>query len=327
MNLSNFTELIRVITINQTNMKKVYTLLLGIAFVVSAQCQLVIDESFEVAGEVPSEWTAIDEDGLTPSVPGLENWFIDTIGVGAFYEGRIFAQSLSWLEGFAPGNRNWLISPAINVTSDDFEYAWGGCPGQGTIYMDGYKIMLSTTGTELTDFTVELANYAQNINDTPGMFSDGIVHDAFDGDPDDGGNPAAGILTHHTVDLSAYNGQTVYVAILHDSDDDFRLYIDYIKVGPAADIVSVDELTGRTFDVNVFPNPASDQVTISFDSNVDSDATIQIVNSVGQVIDEKAVNTSISNTTSVDVSEYASGVYSARLNFGINIVEKRFIVQ
>jgi hypothetical protein len=307
-------------------MKKIYTILLGAAFAVSAQGQLVIDESFEVAGDVPMEWTAIDEDGLTPSVAGLENWVVDTIGTGAFYEGRIFAISLSWLDGFAPGNRNWLISPAVDVV-DGYEYAWGGCPGQGTIYMDGYKIMLSTTGTELADFTETLATYAQNINDTPGEYSDGIVHTAFDGDSTDGGNPAAGLLTHHSVDLSAYAGQTVYVAILHDSDDDFRLYVDYIKVGPSADIVSVDELTGRTFDVNVYPNPATEQVTISFDSNVDGDATLQIINSLGQVIQETAVNTAISNNAKINVSEYAAGFYTARLNFGANLVEKKFVVQ
>tara|TARA_B110000977_G_scaffold132886_1_gene169265 strand:- start:2901 stop:3827 length:927 start_codon:yes stop_codon:yes gene_type:complete len=308
-------------------MKKIYTLLLGAAFAVSVQGQLVIDESFEIGGEVPADWTAIDEDGITPNEAGYENWLVDTIGTGAFYEGRVFAISQSWLEGFAPGNRNWLISPAITVASDDYEYAWGGCPAQGTIYMDGYKIMLSTSGTDLASFTETLATYAQNINDAPGEYSDGIVHTAFEGDPTDGANPASGILRHHSVDLSAYNGQTVHVAILHDSDDDFRLYVDYIKAGPAGDIVSIDELTGRTFEVNVYPNPAANQVNISFDSNVDGKATLQILNSLGQVIEETSVNTNVSNTAKFNVSEYATGVYTARLNFGANIVDKRFVVQ
>ena len=171
-------------------MKKIYTILLGAAFAVSAQGQLVIDETFPTVGEISSDWITVDEDGLTPSVPGLENWAIIEVGAGALYEGRKFATSLSWLEGFAPGNRNWLISPSIAVSGSDFEYAWGGGPGQGTLYMDGYKILLSTTGTDLSDFTDTLAVYAENIDDTPGVFSDGIVHDEFDGDTTDGANPA-----------------------------------------------------------------------------------------------------------------------------------------
>jgi len=308
-------------------MKKFYMALLGVILVGTASAQLVIEEDFDEAGVIPADWIAVDEDMQPSNTPGQENWIVDTIGAGAFYEGRIFAISQSWLEGFAPGNRNWLISPAIDVASADYTYGWGGCPGQGTIYMDGYKVVLSTTGTDLADFTETLATYAQNINDTPGEFSDGIVHEAFVGDPTDGGNPASGVLVHNTVSLGDYVGETVYVAILHDSDDDFAYYLDYVQVGPAADVTSVDDLTGRTFNVNAYPNPATDIVTISAESNINGNITLDIFSPVGQLVDSKSVVLSGSETVTFNVSEYASGVYTARVNFGANVVEKRFVVE
>jgi len=302
--------------------------MLGAAFCATSMAQLVIDETFDTPGDF-GVFTPVDQDGQPSNLEGYGNWVVGELPqeAGELYAGSTMAISMSWLEGFAPGNSNWLFSPAIEVNSDDFTFAWAATPSQGNLYMDGYRVVLSTTDADPESFTEELAVYAQNIGDDVTMFSDGIMHDSWNGDETSQAAAANGILIHRELDLSAYNGQTVYVAIHHNSDDDAFLLVDYIKAGPAGDITAVDEVVGETFEVNVFPNPTSDVVQFSITSGQTKASSIEIVNQTGQVVFNQAIQNDNSSNLTVDVSSLPAGIYFGRVNFGRNIVEKAFVVK
>lgn len=89
---------------------------------------------------------------------------------------------------------NWLVSPAIEL-GGTLKFTIKGDPG----YPDNYEVLLSTTDAELTSFTTEL----QSMSATQGDFA---------------------------IDLSAYAGQTGYIAFHHVSTDCFALAITNLGI-------------------------------------------------------------------------------------------------
>ena len=104
-------------------------------------------------------WVNNDADGLDPfSFDDVERqWFgsefffdaLDSITGETTY----VVASLSYMANFAPGNRNWLIMPPINVTDDSYTLHWKSAPFQLPPYMDGYSVWASTDGNDLYGFS------------------------------------------------------------------------------------------------------------------------------------------------------------------------------
>ena len=88
---------------------------------------------------------------------------------------------------------NWLVSPLVNLggTLKYREWIRGDYP-------DTYEVRLSTTGKAISDFTTILRPMA-------------TCRDGW---------------TYEEIDLSAYAGRQGYIAIHHQSSDQFMLYID-----------------------------------------------------------------------------------------------------
>jgi|GEM_PF-1387103 hypothetical protein len=289
-----------------------------------ATAQLTIDEDFASPG-LSGDWTAIDEDGETPSVdPSFTTWFVDTVNAEGPYQGTIHAQSTSWLEGFAPGNRNWLISSAVEVDANT-NIAWAAAPAQGYLYMDGYTVLISTTDTELASFTDTLEHYAQNINDTPAEFSDGVVHENWVGDPTLGDPLAQGVMVHREFSLADYDGQTIYIAFLHDSDDDFFLLMDYVKVGNADDITHVGSKDKKSMDMDVFPNPINEELNLSVTTDGFKPYTVEVRNMVGQLVYSKEVTNSTEEIETLSASDWQSGVYLVSVIMENDIMTRRVV--
>ena len=120
----------------------------------------------------------------------LSQWTLVTAGEGTGWTiSEYGATSYSW-NGSAINADNWLITPAVEL---------GGIVKFTTLtatqYPDSYEVLLSTTGNETTDFTETLQAMATAGNE--------VV----------------------TIDLTAYAGQTGYIAIHHVSSDCFLLAI------------------------------------------------------------------------------------------------------
>jgi hypothetical protein len=85
-----------------------------------------------------------------------------------------------------------------------------------------------------------------------------------------------------------------------------------------------DALSGRLFITNIEPNPAMDFVQINFINPASAPITYEVINALGQT---RASGLLDGNSLSLDVSEFAQGVYFIRAaNEGGASVSSKFIV-
>lgn len=149
-------------------------------------------ESYNVQYRTAESSTTIFEDNFS----NLNQWTVVTAGEGPGWvigteTGQNAATAYSWNSGVSYNADNWLISPQVEMgTLLRFVTA------TATSYPDSYEVLLSTTGKELSDFTVTLQAMATA---TPGYV---------------------------TIDLSEYVGQTGYIAIHHVSNDCYLLAVN-----------------------------------------------------------------------------------------------------
>jgi hypothetical protein len=154
-------------------------------------------EGFE-AGTLPTGWVTYDEDGDT------YNWENTAIEFDTFepHDGLYCMTSASYINlvGALTPN-NWLVTPAMDITAASELKFW--VAAQDPDWSDEqYYVKVSTTGNAVADFTETL-------------------HDAV--------SPAA--WGEVTLDLSAYAGQTIYIAFQHaDVTDMYFIKIDDVTV-------------------------------------------------------------------------------------------------
>ena len=127
------------------------------------------------------------------------------LGIGTawtIYDGAAISNSTN-KHGMA-AVEDWLITPAITLTEgniitfETYTQSYGSQQKVAT-----YKVLLSTTGVAVEDFTVELATKES----------------------------ATSTSTYKGYDLSAYAGQTVHIAIVNVSRSKDALFIDNMFVG------------------------------------------------------------------------------------------------
>ncbi len=177
-------------------MKKITLLLFAfVLFTFSTKAQTYF-EDFNAG--MPSNMTYIDNDSLTPY---YTNWSVGTPWIA--YEraaGDSMALGTSY---YSPAGQSddWMITPSITPAAGDF-LVWEAMAWNGT-YADGYDVKLSTTsGTDMSTFTTTLLSVSAEQTEWTG----------------------------HSIDLSSYAGQTVYIAFIENSTDMFILSIDNISV-------------------------------------------------------------------------------------------------
>lgn len=180
-------------------MKKLLLLItIFIGFAYNAKGQVVFSENFDGIGPGIVGWTLYDEDGLTPNTNVS---YIDNAWVSTEYEfDNNVAMSTSWYTPAGQSN-DWMVSPAITLPAGINTLSWDGIAFD-TAYPDSYKVYISTTGNTPSDFDTELVNVDPEEND----------------------------WTRHTIDLSDYSGQTVYIAFQNYADDMYLLALDNIAI-------------------------------------------------------------------------------------------------
>ncbi len=152
-----------------------------------------------------SGWTTIDNDGDS------YNWVNSANLGGQAHTGSYCAQSESWKQSDgALTPDNWLISPAIDLSSaaGTVLLEWYIAAQDQSWPSEHYKVMVSTSGTSITNFT------------------DNVYEETVQAGGPDGYN-----YWKRTADLSSYNGQTIHVAFVHcNCTDMFRINLDDISV-------------------------------------------------------------------------------------------------
>ena len=214
---------------------------------------------------IPATWTNLDLDGNTDANSRPMNWY-NSFDVQTTLPGdtNYVGTSSSWFNPFATAN-NVLIMTAVAPCANTV-MKWKSAPFEGPTFMDGYKIKVSTTGTNIADFTTTIFTAAESVNGTATP-SAGTVHTSYNGTS---GN---GILQEWSVNLGAYDNQTIYIGFFHDSDDDNLIMIDDIFVGTVNpfDLSIVSTVTEPYYSTpitQVTPRTFTSQLTLAPDQSV-----------------------------------------------------------
>ncbi len=157
--------------------------------------QIIYSNDFD--GPDPlADMIIIDNDGLTPTVFDYGNAWSVTQN---YVTGDMMAVSYS--EFFQPGNADdWMITPAIEIPSTGYFVTWENFALSIEIHEDKYELLVSTTGTEIEDFSP--------------IFLDGDIDDT---------------RRDHAVSLDAYAGQSIHLAWRNRSAS-FIMVLDNIQV-------------------------------------------------------------------------------------------------
>jgi len=279
---------------------------------------------------LPTGWLNIDQDGVAShsgSGPLPQPWFFGNFVTSSSDTTEKVAQSNSWLTGFQPGNRNWLITTPVAINDSGTLLTWESAPAQVGLYQDGYTALISSTDTTLASFTDTIVHYRQNINDDPSQFSSGLDHTAFDPNPDTTQGFDFGKLQADTFNLDAYIGDTIYVAFLHDSDDDFVLAIDDVMItsplptGAQARHQSINS-------VQVFPNPVESTARLHYSISQPAGIQLTVYDLTGKELISLERNRKRAgfHSEKIDASGLPNGTYLYSIKVGQETVNGRLIV-
>ena len=185
-------------------MKKVLLFVAAIFAVVALNAQTyLLQESFD-AGSLPTGWITLDQDGdgyTWDAESPVNNGFTPYAGAGCISS----ASYVNNVGALTPDN--WLITPALNIPTGESTVISWWVAGQDPSYCaEHYEVLVSTSGTAASDF-----------NTTP------IYEETVATGRDD--------YQNRIVDLSAYAGQTIYIAFVHNETTDmFWLNLDEVSV-------------------------------------------------------------------------------------------------
>ena len=130
---------------------------------------------------------------------------------------------------------------------------------------------------------------------------------------------------HETISLSAYSGNPeVLFMFVTLSAGGNNLYVDDVSVNDGG--VSVEEISSPA-SLNVFPNPASGQAGVSFYAGKNEQAAIQLSDLQGRQVMEKLIAaTEGINSTTIDVSGLAKGIYFLEMNIASGREKRKLVV-
>jgi hypothetical protein len=180
------------------HMKKITLFLILLITTYATNAQVVFSENWDGIGPGISGWTLYDEDGFTvnTNVSFINDAWVSTTEE---FDNNV-AMSTSWYSTANTSN-DWLVSPSISIPAGTSTLYWDG-KAYDTTYPDSYNVLISTTGNAPANFTTTLLAV----------------------------EPEATDWTRHSIDLSAYAGQTIYIAFQNFSSDMFLLSVDNISI-------------------------------------------------------------------------------------------------
>jgi len=192
----------------------------------------------------------------------------------------------SWYNPAGVAN-DWLVSPQINIPagSTGVNLTWSAASLGAAAYLENYKVYISTTGNQVANFTTILKT---------------VTNEPFSG-------------MYHTVDLSSYVGQNVYIAFRDDSNDEYIMLLDNIKITSTNTLATTDIVKKQTY---FSPNPTSDFINIKTDSKINS---VSVVDLTGRKVNVKL------DRDKVDVRSLPAGTYLINIETKDGVSTEKFI--
>lgn len=249
-------------------MKKLY---FALVLLTNTFCFSQLSENFDASSSLPSGWVAY---AGTNGLGTGQSWGIST--------SRSFSAPNSAFVRYEAGglNEDWLVTPLIDLTGmTGTSLTFYGGQQYTDPYGTVYEIKVSTTSqTSHASFTT-VATYSE------ADFTNITV-------------PA--LTSLKTVDLSAYNGQQIYVAFVMTQNDGDNWFIDNVNVTAS---MSTDDFRSD-LKTTLYPNPTKDFLNVKASSAVES---IEMYSILGNLVK------TYTNTERLDVSELANGTYIVKI--------------
>lgn len=234
---------------------------------------------------IPAAFTLISDANIA-TVPAYAKAWVAVHDTSAI-SGDSCAASTSWFTPAATADR-WMITNKMTLTTGNY-LKWNARAYESG-FPDGYVVKLSTTGNAKANFTNTLKTVA------------------------------AELATWQTkiVDLSAYNGQNVYIAFVQNSNDMSHLRIDNIQIlGNAT--VGINQVA-ETTNFSIYPNPVRNELNIN---SVTSLKNVKVINAIGQqIVNENTAG----NHYKLNTSNYVKGVYFVQIETENGKSTKKFVV-
>lgn len=228
-------------------------------------------ENFDADASMPAGWTTFrGENGLGAAF----DWTFITTARNFSAPNSAFVRYEANTGGL---NEDWMVTPMIDLTNyTGASLTFYGGQQYTAAYGTTYQVLVSTTSqTDISSFTsVALYGEADFVSTGTAPFT------------------AADLKT---VDLSAYDGQQIYVAFMMAQDDGDNWFIDNVDVTGTLSNVDFESTNN-----NVFPNPTTGVVTIQHNETLES---VKVIGLLGNVVK------SFSNTNTIDLSDLNSGTY------------------
>lgn len=253
-------------------MNKIFTILglLAVSTPLIGQIE-IYNEDFETG--IPVTYTIVDNDGLTPNAAVAEYteaWILKTDPLDAM---NSVVSSTSYFEPIGESER-WLITPAITLGPFGNVLFWDALSHDPS-FPDGYRILVSTTDTQLASFTDTLFYVFAELADD--------------------WNTRSTSLSQLGID-----GQTVHIAFINETDNGFKLYLDNIRV-EKENTTNLAETEINKF--TIYPNPAQDYFIVA---GISDNSKVNVLGIDGKVVLS-------SESLKVDVSSLSPGKYLVEL--------------
>ncbi|ALM47735.1 hypothetical protein AMR72_01750 [Flavobacterium psychrophilum] len=203
------------------------------------------------------------------------------------------AKTLNFFAAIPTANNDWVITPKIRLGSTGNVVKFSARSITADYGLERIKVAVSTTGnTNTDDFTVITAgNYVEVPVD----------------------------WTEYSLNLDAYNGQDVYIAINYVTDDAFALLVDDFSVTTTGTVGLNDNLASQ---FSVSPNPANNIININSSNNALINGA-EIVDMNGRTVKTATYN-GISDAQ-INISDLSSGVYMMNLTSDQGKTTKKII--
>jgi hypothetical protein len=99
-----------------------------------------------------------------------------------------------------------------------------------------------------------------------------------------------------------------------------------VALATPPNLLGTNAVANKQIQLNLFPNPATNQITVSYSSNNSERKLFLIFDSNGKVIKEMDIHKGENNLV-VDTKEFAKGIYTLSLKDSHEIYTKTFVVQ
>ncbi len=259
---------------------------------------VTFEECIDFATNIaPYNWTTVDVDGnptygiQNVSFPGdseampFKIFSFSGLGSPAGWEAAEGDKYAVTMGAVQAQNNDWLISPQFTVDNSHKTFKFKA-KSASMQWPEKFKVGVSTTDNNPNSFTIISSG---NSVQAPGEF------------------------TEFSYDLSAYDGQDIYVAIQCVSYDAFAFMVDELIIDGTSGI------NDEEVNFGVYPNPSNGMVNIS---NAET-ANVKIMNNLGQVIMKR---NDISKLESFDMSKFESGSYIINIEINNHVYNQHLIL-